>query len=138
MFTLNRVPTKSVKKTPYEISTGKCPRLFFLKVWGCEGHTSSLQNQTNISLWGIQEKPKDIIFIIKQMAKCLLLAVVSSWRKSFYLKELMGARCNMKTFEKHWNMFQHSLIPYRRYKMLCNQMLKPHIGLQGHVAQLKS
>jgi hypothetical protein len=34
-FTLNRVPTKSVEKTPYEIWTGKRPR-FFLKVWGCE------------------------------------------------------------------------------------------------------
>jgi hypothetical protein len=32
-FTLNRVPTKSVEKTPYEIWIGKRPGLFFLKVW---------------------------------------------------------------------------------------------------------
>ena len=31
-FTLNRVPTKSVEKTPYEIWTGKRPELSFLKV----------------------------------------------------------------------------------------------------------
>ena len=35
-FTLNRVPSKSVEKTPHEIWTGKSPRLFFLKIWGCE------------------------------------------------------------------------------------------------------
>jgi hypothetical protein len=67
---------------------------------------------------GIRGKPKDIIFIIKQREKCLSLAIVSSWRKSFSLKESVGVRCNLKKFEKHPKMFQHLLIPYRRYKML--------------------
>ena len=35
-FTLNRVPSKSVDKTPYEIWTVKTPSLSFLKIWGCE------------------------------------------------------------------------------------------------------
>jgi hypothetical protein len=35
-FTLNRVPSKSVEKIPYEIWTGKRPSLSFLKVWGCD------------------------------------------------------------------------------------------------------
>ena len=34
-FTLNRVPSKAVEKTPYEIWTGKKPSLSFLKIWGC-------------------------------------------------------------------------------------------------------
>ncbi|KAJ9560965.1 hypothetical protein OSB04_006125 [Centaurea solstitialis] len=33
---LNRVPTKSVEKTPYEMWTGKKPKFSFLKIWGCE------------------------------------------------------------------------------------------------------
>ncbi|KAJ9553557.1 hypothetical protein OSB04_017602 [Centaurea solstitialis] len=33
---LNKVPTKSVEKTPYAIWTGKKPKLSFLKIWGCE------------------------------------------------------------------------------------------------------
>ncbi|KAJ9556020.1 hypothetical protein OSB04_010634 [Centaurea solstitialis] len=33
---LNRVPTKSIEKTPYKIWTGKKPKLSFLKIWGCE------------------------------------------------------------------------------------------------------
>ena len=43
-FTLNRVPSKSFEKTPYEIWTGKCPGLSFLKVWGCEAYVKRLMS----------------------------------------------------------------------------------------------
>ena len=43
-FTLNRVPTKSVEKTPYEMWTGKCPGLSLLKVWGCEAYVKCLMS----------------------------------------------------------------------------------------------
>ena len=32
---LNRVPSKSVPKTPYGLWTGKEPSLNYLRVWGC-------------------------------------------------------------------------------------------------------
>jgi hypothetical protein len=35
-FTLNRVSSKSVVKTPYEMWTGKSPSLSFLEIWGYE------------------------------------------------------------------------------------------------------
>jgi hypothetical protein len=41
-FTLNRVPTKSVERTTYEIWTQKHLRLSFLKVWGCETYAKCL------------------------------------------------------------------------------------------------
>jgi hypothetical protein len=37
-FTINRVPTKSVERIPYEIWIRKCPGLSFLKVWCCEAY----------------------------------------------------------------------------------------------------
>ena len=37
-FTLNRVPSKVVEKTPYEMWTGKRPSLSFLKILGCEAY----------------------------------------------------------------------------------------------------
>jgi hypothetical protein len=43
-FTLNRVPSKSVVKTPYEMWTGKNPSLSFLKIWGCEAFVKRLQS----------------------------------------------------------------------------------------------
>ena len=36
MFTLNRIPSKSVEKTPYELWFGRTLPLSFLKIWGCE------------------------------------------------------------------------------------------------------
>ena len=38
VFTLNRVPSKAVEKTPYEMWTGKKPSLSFLKIWGCDAY----------------------------------------------------------------------------------------------------
>jgi hypothetical protein len=41
-FTLNKVSTKSVEKTPYQIWTMKHSRLSFLKVWGCDAYVKCL------------------------------------------------------------------------------------------------
>ena len=40
-FTLNRVPSKAVENTPYEMWTGKRPIFSFLKIWGCEAYVKS-------------------------------------------------------------------------------------------------
>ncbi|KAL4283207.1 hypothetical protein GQ457_16G018950 [Hibiscus cannabinus] len=37
-FTLNRVPSKSVQKTPHEMWTGRCPNMSFMKIWGCKAY----------------------------------------------------------------------------------------------------
>ena len=38
VYLLNRVPTKSVPNTPYELWTSKKPSLNHLKIWGCLAH----------------------------------------------------------------------------------------------------
>ena len=125
-FTLNRVPSKSVDKTPYEIWTGKSPSLSFLKIWGCDVYVKRLTSDKltpsliSASLWGILRKLKDTIFIIRLITKCLLPVMVSSWRKSFFLKESVRARCNSKKFENHLKMFQLLLNLYRMNKMSLN------------------
>jgi hypothetical protein len=42
VFILNRVPTKSVEWTPYEIWTGKHPGLSIHKVWRCVAYVKHL------------------------------------------------------------------------------------------------
>ncbi|KAJ9547457.1 hypothetical protein OSB04_020000 [Centaurea solstitialis] len=42
---LNRVPTKSVEKTPYEIWTGKKTKFSFLKIWGCEVYVKRVTSE---------------------------------------------------------------------------------------------
>ena len=41
-YVLNRVPSKSVNKTPYEMWTGCKPRLLYLRVWGCPVYVKRL------------------------------------------------------------------------------------------------
>ena len=43
-FTLNRVPSKSIDKTPHEMWTGKSPSLSFLNIWGCEAFFKRLMS----------------------------------------------------------------------------------------------
>ena len=42
VYTPNRVATKSVQKTPYEMWTEKCHIMSFMKVWGCEAFVKHL------------------------------------------------------------------------------------------------
>ncbi|KAK9018707.1 hypothetical protein V6N11_033754 [Hibiscus sabdariffa] len=37
-FTLNRVPSKSVQKTPHEMWTGRHPNMSFMKIWSCKAY----------------------------------------------------------------------------------------------------
>ena len=41
-YILNRVPSKSVAKTPYEIWMGRKPVLAYLRVWGCPAYVKRL------------------------------------------------------------------------------------------------
>jgi hypothetical protein len=41
-FILNRMPSKSVETTPYELWHATKPRLLFLRVWGCEAYVKNL------------------------------------------------------------------------------------------------
>ena len=69
-FTLNRVPSKAVEKTPYEMWTGKRPSLSFLKIWGCEAYvkrqvSNKMEPKSDKCLfWGILKRLRDTTFTI--------------------------------------------------------------------------
>ncbi|KAK8652200.1 hypothetical protein V6N13_061222 [Hibiscus sabdariffa] len=52
-FTLNRVPSKSVQKTPHEMWTGRRPNMSFLRVWG---FSLEKGNGRNIELKEVQQQ----------------------------------------------------------------------------------
>ena len=83
-FTLNRVPSKSVDKTPYEIWTGKTPSLSFLKIWGCEAFVKRLQSDK------LAPKSDKCIFVgyywretVHIYHGSVQLVVWTRWRSSF-------------------------------------------------------
>jgi len=50
MYLLNRVPSKAVQKTPFELWTNRKPNLRHLHVWGC---------QAEVRIYNPQEKKLD-------------------------------------------------------------------------------
>src|SRR4051812_11468709 len=56
-FTLNRVPSKSVDKSPHEIWTRKHHSLSFLKIWVCGAFVKRLQSDK------LAPKPDKCIFM---------------------------------------------------------------------------
>ena len=42
VYLLNRVPSKSMPKTPYEMWYGKTPSYKYLRVWGCAAYVKQL------------------------------------------------------------------------------------------------
>jgi len=44
-YILNRVPTKSVSTTPYELWTKRKPDLSYLKPWGCAAYTHNMSHK---------------------------------------------------------------------------------------------
>ena len=43
-YILNRVPSKSISTTPYEIWNGKLPNLKYVKIWGCPAFIKKLKS----------------------------------------------------------------------------------------------
>jgi GAG-pre-integrase domain len=44
IFMLNRVPSKSVERTPYELWFGRIPNVYFIKIWGYEAYIKRLMS----------------------------------------------------------------------------------------------
>ena len=44
VYLLNRVPSKSVDATPYEIWYGKKPILSYLRIWGCPAYVKRIES----------------------------------------------------------------------------------------------
>ena len=81
-FILNRVPSKSVEKTPYELWNRKCPNLSFLKIWGCDAYvkrqvSDKLAAKSDKCFFvGYLKEAKGYYFYNQSRRKCWLLVMV--------------------------------------------------------------
>ena len=89
-FTLNRVPSKSVQKTPYEIWTAKRPSMSFMKIWGCKAYIKCLRslnlNLINVFLLAIPKKQKGYYFFDPQENKVFVARTGVFLEKDFFSK----------------------------------------------------
>ena len=104
-FTLNRVPSKSVDKTQYEIWTGKIPILSFLKIWGCEAFVKRLQSDKlapkadKCIFVGYPKETLGYYFYNRSEGKVFVAWNGVFQRKSFSKERKVEERCNSKKFE---------------------------------------
>ncbi|VFQ82075.1 unnamed protein product [Cuscuta campestris] len=56
--TLNRVPSKAVESTPYELWLGRKPSFSYFKIWGCEAYVKRLMTSSKLG-----PKSDKVIFV---------------------------------------------------------------------------
>jgi hypothetical protein len=101
-FTLYRVPTKSIEKTPYEIWTGKHPRLSFLKVWGCEAYAKYLMSDKltlksdKCFFVGYSRESKGYYFYNKAEGKVFVARNDVFMEKEFLSKGVSGSKVQLE------------------------------------------
>jgi hypothetical protein len=106
VFTLNRVPTKSVERTPYEIWTGKHPGLSFLKVWGCEAHVKHLmpdkltpKSDKYFFVW-YPRKTEGYYFYNKAEGKVFVARNGVFMEKEFLFKGVSGSKVQLEEIQE--------------------------------------
>ena len=101
-FTLNRVPTKSVAKTPYEIWTGRVPNLSFLRIWGCEAYVKKLKSDKlepkydRCFFVGYPKETKGYYFYHKSSNKVFVARYGAFLEEDFLSKESSGSRVSLE------------------------------------------
>jgi hypothetical protein len=101
-FTLNRVPTKSVERTLYEIWTGKHSRLSFLKVWECEAYVKRLMSHKLTSksgkyfFVGYLRETKVYYFYNKAEDKVFVVHNGVFMEKEFLSKKFSGSKVELE------------------------------------------
>ncbi|KAK8533968.1 hypothetical protein V6N12_047370 [Hibiscus sabdariffa] len=109
-FTLNRVPSKSVQKTPYEMWTGKSPNMSFMRIWGCKAYvehqmsTKLEPKSQNALLLDIPKKLRDTISTTR--TKCLFLELEYSLRRNFSQTVERVEILNLKKFNNNKSLNQ--------------------------------
>jgi len=91
LYILNRIPTKSVPKTPYELWAGKKPSLNHFRIWGCPAHVKrfnvgKLESRTNKCLFvGYPKMSTGFYFYNPMNKRCLLVETLLE--EEFALKD---------------------------------------------------
>ena len=104
----NCVPSKSVPKTPYELWTGRKPRMNYMHVWGCAAEVKlfnpslgKLDPKTESYYFiGYRINQRDIDFIVLRVPLSLLRQyMLSSKRKmdALSLGKLILSKCGLMT-----------------------------------------
>jgi hypothetical protein len=116
-FTLNRVPSKSVVKTPYEMWTGKTPGLSFLEIWGCEVFVKRLQSDKltlksdKCMFVGYPKETLGYYFYHRSKGKVFVISNNVFLEKEFLKRNKVNKRYILKKFRMiQWDKIQQVML----------------------------
>ena len=105
-FLLNRIPSKAVEKTPYELWTGKHPTLSFLKIWGCEVYvkrqaSDKLASKSDKCLFmGYPKETKGYYFYIPSENKVFVARNGVFLEREFISKRASGSKTSLEEVQE--------------------------------------
>src|SRR4051812_31937481 len=97
-YVLNRAPSKSVQKTPFEEWHGTKPKLCHLRIWGCEAYVRKLQSdkleskEDKCIFVGYAKETCGYTFYNQSEGKPFVAKTGHFLEKEFLLKELSGRK----------------------------------------------
>ena len=101
-FLLNRIPSKAIEKTPYELWTGKRFGLFFLKIWGFEAYvkrqaSDKLASKSDKCLFvGYPKETKGYYFYIPSENKVFVARNGVFLEREFISKRVSGSKTSLE------------------------------------------
>ncbi|KAK8600889.1 hypothetical protein V6N12_050734 [Hibiscus sabdariffa] len=105
-FILNRVPSKSVQKTPYEIWMGKHPSMSFMKIWGCDAYakhqmSTKLEPKSHKCLFvGYPKETKGYYFFNPNENKVFVARTSVFLEREFISKKDKGRNIELKEVQE--------------------------------------
>ena len=103
---MNRIPSKAVEKTPYELWTGKRPGLSFFKIWGCEAYVNrhssdKLASKSDKCLFvGYLKETKRYYFYIPSENKVFVACNGVFLEREFISKRVSGSKTSLEEVQK--------------------------------------
>ncbi|KAK2382604.1 secreted RxLR effector protein [Trifolium repens] len=105
-FTLNRVPSKTVDKTPYEIWTGKRPSVSYMKIWGCEVYvkrqiSTKLEAKSDKCFFvGYPKETRGYYFYNRSEGKVVVARTGVFLEKEFISKGISGRKVELEEIQE--------------------------------------
>ncbi|KAK2421692.1 secreted RxLR effector protein [Trifolium repens] len=105
-YTLNRVPSKKVDKTPYEIWSGKQPHMSYMKIWGCEVYvkrqlSTKLEPRSDKCLFvGYPKETKGYYFYNPTEGKVFVARTGVFLEKEFISKGISGRNVELEEIQE--------------------------------------
>ncbi|XP_027362514.1 serine carboxypeptidase-like 18 [Abrus precatorius] len=97
-YLLNRVPSKAIPKTPYELLTGKKPSLKHLHVWGCP--VEKLKSRCNGNYVFVDPSNVECLAAIAEYEKCI---------KGIWSSDILEPNCELASTQHYLQVHKKSL-----------------------------